>query len=349
MTASRPGWALGRHSVTLLNGKRRSPTIDSTSRPAARRERGRKALPARHTIPLPARHALPLDATGKNSAKRGILHPYGNAHDSRIASWSRPGTAPDLRSAGPPMSSESDRGRSRRATTLVALLFLSACIWIVISITRSANDQAGSSPMSELAEGGPTRPSNGRPEALLVTSGAVSDSQDQHDRREIEAKGSVLLTCRQAANGEALAGVRLYRASEPIAGPSDEQGELRTESPGSGDLTLWVAGWLPVSVQGDALSGLRPVRSRRRLARAALRPSHLGASPPADRAPASPADAAGGPLVADLCRASPRPVGRRKRTARSLRSLPLGHLSRRRTAALLTALRRGSLPMDRCP
>ena len=151
------------------------------------------------------------------------------------------------------MRSDTDRERSYRAKTLMALALLSAGTWFVLWRPRSTREELASPPLSDPASEQHARIRTKSAEALLVMDEDAGRQQHEGVRNAIAGDETSVLNCRQATDGEALAGVHLYLENEPIAGPSDARGELEVDATGRGPLTLWVAGWLPVSVQAEAL------------------------------------------------------------------------------------------------
>lgn len=88
--------------------------------------------------------------------------------------------------------------------------------------------------------------------------GATLPSNDGRTTAVSDPAAPLLIQCLQRANGEPLAGVRLYSHDTSIAGTGDAQGILEVPAeiattPRADPLTLWVEGWAPVVVRAETL------------------------------------------------------------------------------------------------
>ncbi len=132
---------------------------------------------------------------------------------------------------------------------LLALLLGAAGILIATATFRGGDARRSVPPPAERSDPIPASP---------ATTGEVAGlsevpSVDTRVLEELEADRPHRVTCSQRTNGEALNGVHLYHGTGPIAGPSDAEGALEVRGAPPGALTLWVEGWIPVEVRGEAL------------------------------------------------------------------------------------------------
>lgn len=146
------------------------------------------------------------------------------------------------------MSPDSNPDRSRRSLRLLALMVVAIGVLIASVIFRVREVEPSSAVPAPGARAS-------EPATRELTAVALPERRpdDAAARKRLDVESPELLHCLRRANGEALAGVRMYRGAGSIAGPSDAEGTLEVVDAPSGAVTLWAEGYAPVALRGGAL------------------------------------------------------------------------------------------------
>ncbi len=162
--------------------------------------------------------------------------------------------------------------RTRPATLVCALLLLAGTALIAwVALPESSNEPESPALHAKVKSAPPPA---AKREDLKRPSEPIA--RPAPSRQAIaKAPPRTFVICQQELDGQALPGIRMYRRSEVIAGPSAPNGRLELANPGTGPITLWARGWLPVTVQSDRL----PANVEFRMAEASLKLRLLNATP----------------------------------------------------------------------
>jgi hypothetical protein len=152
------------------------------------------------------------------------------------------------------MESESklDRRQHGAAIAVAATLAVAALAVAMMVLDDDIEQPA----LVDKDQAGAADVSGGAADALAV--GATRPLNDGRTSAVTDAVAPWLIECVERANGDPLAGVRLFSNDTSIAGPGDAQGILEVPAeiattPRADPLTLWVEGWAPVVVRAEAL------------------------------------------------------------------------------------------------